>query len=340
MERFSGFYTSRPFWAGKKLDFPYHGRVAPQTFHDMMSTLEYEKHENDITLRVYKDGQILLRIQSLEDQEEKHRDKNTIDIAQLIARAKIYINYLNCFYLFLDSATITIDKFSYFNFREITTHDIFRISFTQGKFSSNGIPTESITSHFLNGRYLSDYNHPHSLESDSRITFRSEISLEAIDCAATKLFDVFSKDGSIRHFTSIAKSIGEYKIGNYDTSIILAWFAIESIINELWENHIGSLNTTSMNHRPRISSERKKALTGSSFEASKIIQMLELFGILSFDTFEKLKTVRQNRNNIAHIQKIALTAEKAGEAISAAQEMIFLLWGIEFTPNLNYSISN
>lgn len=338
MERFAGFYTSDPFWACEKIDFPYNAWIHPHKFYDIMTKVAYEKSTNEATLRVDRDGLILLRISSIAEEERQYHTENRVNIDESVARAKTYTNYLNCFCLFLDSAAITVDQRAFFNYREVTTHEMLRMSFKDGKFASAGLPNTGITANLFSGRHLSDYEVQHSLDLDKRISDRFVVSFNAIDYAANQLFSVFSKEGSINHFTSVAKSISEYKVGNYDTSIILAWFVIESIVNSLWKSHLESLDTEISAGRSRINRVRYDDLTGSSFEAGKTIQMLELFGVITFDTYETLTKVRKNRNNIAHVTKIVLTAEKASEAISAARAMISLKWGIDFTPNLNYNV--
>ena len=125
MESYSGFYPSRPYWAGSKVDFS-----VPRVegwFHDQMSEIVYATSIPDrLSLKISRDGKILIRLNELEPPEGGEIIQ---PVGVLVKLWGTYLDYLNCFYLLLDSAVTEIDNFALFNLHEITTRDAFRETF-------------------------------------------------------------------------------------------------------------------------------------------------------------------------------------------------------------------
>ena len=111
----------------------------------------------------------------------------------------------------------------YFNLHEITNRDAFRVRYENGKDAGENVANESIASVFQMARFASSYGSipiPH----DSRIMMRRVITRDAIAHAAEDFRVVMSNPGLESVLASFTKSISEYKVGNYETSIILTWF--------------------------------------------------------------------------------------------------------------------
>ncbi|MBI5565189.1 MAG: hypothetical protein HY870_09845, partial [Chloroflexi bacterium] len=184
-ESYTAFYASRPFWAASKVDF-----TVPRVegwFNRQMAEVVYNKSTPEFSLKICRDGQVLLRVNRL---ERPSGIEPSSPIGDIVRRWGEYLDYLNCFYLFLDSSSIEIDRRAYFNLHEITYRDAFRITFEDGKEVSQSIPAESIASVFQMGRYLSTYRADLPIEYDTRLFHRQIISLEAISLAGEKLLAV------------------------------------------------------------------------------------------------------------------------------------------------------
>ena len=331
---FTAFYPSRPFWAASKVDFN-----VPRIgcwFYDQMVEEVYSLVGDNFALKVCRDGRVLVRVQNLEPDEllSKHAP-----IEDTMRRWGEYLDFLNAFYLLLDSATLEIDHFSYFNLHEITNRDAFRVTYEDGKNTGENIAIESIASVFQMGRHSGSYRTDLPIEFDSGIMMRQVISLSAISHAGESFRQVISAAGAEKPLAAFAKSLAEYKVGNYETSIVLAWFITEAAISSLWRSHLDGLNRNLMDGRKRMNRERMDFLVGRDFTTSIVSNMLELTGVFAHEVFEEIDEVRGYRNKIVHARKFTPGPREAQLAMKTAQAMIERLWSIRFTLNLGYSIS-
>ena len=323
---FTGFYPSRPFWAGDKLTLK--GELPSQwqqdSFEAQMKKEVFTKETESYALRVCRDGRILLRVPALE--HDNHIDK-----------LSGYLDYLNAFYLLLDSATLEIDHRSHFNLHELTHRDVIRVTYREDGTVSENLPSESVASTFQLGRYLSSYRPDLPIRLDSRISMRqvSVVSLKAITHACTLFESVVSSPQIVTTLSSFAKSLAQYKVENYSISLILAWFIIESDINRLWKQKIDSLNHDIRGVR-RINSDRKKYLTGRDFTISIVSNMTELFGVLDHALFKDIDRIRKCRNDLVHEEKLPSAAD-ACLAMKTALSMIESRWSVKLTPNFSRS---
>jgi len=330
---FTAFYPSRPFWAGSKVNFQ-----VPRVegwFHDQLAEEVYAVESGAFALRICRDGRILIRIASLE--RDDAADK-TPPIKDTVRRWGEYLDFLNAFYLLLDSATIEVHRLAYFNLHEITHRDAFRVRYENGKDTGENIAAESIASVFQMGRFLSSYRPDVPIEFDTRIVMREVISLNAISHACSAFERVVASPGSEKPLASFAKSLAEYKVGNYETSVVLSWFVTEGALCSLWGSHLESQNTELPSGRKRINRERKDFLTGRDFPTSIVSNVLELFGVIDHGFFEDIDLVRGYRNKIVHAREFIPGPTEAQLAMKTAQTMIERLWGIRFTPSFSYSV--
>jgi hypothetical protein len=332
--QFTAFYPSRPFWAVSKVNFADQSRVG--WFHDQMAEEVFSQETDAYTIKVCRDGRIMLRVEALEDGQGSD---DHMQIEETVRRWGEYLDFLNAFYLLLDSATIEIAKISYFNLHEITNRDAFRVRYEGGKCVGENIAFESIASVFQMGRYLWSYRWGVPIESDPQIMMRQIISIDVIKYAANAFAKVVASPGLDKTLASFAKSLSEYKVGNYETSVILSWFITEAAISNLWKTHIDGLNTDLTTGQKRINRERRDFLTGRDFTISLISNLLELWGAIPHAQFQDIDTVRGFRNKIVHGHNFAPGPNEAQLAMKTAQGMIDRLWGLRVTPSMGYSVT-
>ena len=302
----------------------------------LMAEVVFSKVSGTHTIEMCRDGRVMLRVEAL---EKERRTGSSHDIKDDVARWTAYLNYLNTFYLLLDSSTIELSKIAFFNLHEITNRDAFRISFKDGKPSGESISAESLASVYQMERYISNPMPGVPLGFDAR--FRDRRFVVPVDVIehASKSFDfVITQPGLEKVLASFAKSLSEFKVGNYETAIVLAWFISESVISHLWESHLQSLNSIDPTGKKRIDRERMDLLTGRDYTISSVSNLLELAGVLSMSLFQDIDAVRKHRNAIVHSLKFVPTAEKASLALKTAQELIRKRWGLNFSPSLGYSV--
>jgi hypothetical protein len=332
--QFTAFYPSRPFWAGSKPDFS--NRELEGWFHDQMAEEVFSQKANSYTIKICRDGRIMLRIEALERDPEP---SPALGIEDMVRRWGEYLDFLNAFYLLLDSAMLQVANFAYFNLHEITNRDAFRVRHEGGKSVGENIANESVASIFQTGRYRSSYANGVPIEYDSKILMRQVVPIEAIELASNQFALVMKSPGSEKDLASFAKSLGEYKVGNYETSLILAWFITEGSISQLWEGHIDGLNCQYENGQKKINRDRRDFLTGRDFTISLISNLLELWGILPNALFQDIDAVRGFRNKIVHKLKYTPNATDTQLAMRTAQSMIERIWKIRFIPSLGYSVT-
>ncbi len=115
-----------------------------------------------------------------------------------------------------------------------------------------------------------------------------------------------------------------HESGKYEASHIAAWTIVERCLNELWNKQLcelGNQHTSLGTKEVFINRERKQKLTGHDFTASIISEFLSLSGILPFDKYRLITSVRQTRNKWLH-NLHAIDRADANEAINLAQFML------------------
>jgi hypothetical protein len=332
---FTGFYPSRPYWAVSRVNF--HVPRVDRWFHDQMAEVMFSRDTDALSLRISRDGEILIRIARLES-NAPNTVPSPIEDEDTVRRWGEYLDYLNTFYLLLDSATIERDHRAYFNLHEITTRDAFRVSYEDGKRIDENIANESIASVFQTARFVGTYRSESDIEHHPLIVMRAVISRDAISHAASEFERIVASAGAEKTLASFAKSLSEYKVGNYETCIVLAWFVTEAAISSLWERQLDALNQDLPDGRRRINSDRRHFLTGRDLPTSVVSNLLELFGAVDHELFEDIDKVRRFRNQIVHPTQFTPRAAEAQLAMGTALSMIRRIWNIHLTPSLGYSV--
>lgn len=331
--KFAAFYTSPLFWAGSKVNFD--DRTHKDWFHDQMAEEVSSKSCDSYMLRVFRDGRVEIRIEALE--EEIGQDILPGQLQDTVRRWGKYLDYLNTFYLLLDSSTIETHRWSYFNLYEITNQDAFRVRYEDGKWTGES-GSRRIGSIYETGRYEALYISGIPIENDPRIMARQVVPLDAIEHSFKRFDQVVASPGLEKRLATFAKSLSEYKIGNYETSIILSWFITEEAISHLWITHIDGLNREFEEGRKRINRERRDYLTGRDFPTSLVSNLLELWNVLPNQLFQDIDAVRRFRNKIVHTEDFEPSADEAQLGMQTARAMIERLWGFNFVPNTGYSV--
>jgi hypothetical protein len=333
IEHYIGFYPSRPFWAGSSINL--RDPATNGKFTGLMSEEILFHSEGSCKIKIFRDGMILLRIEELEVNEQERGNE---PIKQIVKRWGHYLDYLNCFYLIVDSTTCQLQNLSYFNFNEITRRDGFRVTYENGKWNGESIAFESIASVYQMSRYLSSYRPDIPIHLDSRLSMRQVINIEVFK-ESIRLFNLIINDKiTIKLLSNVAKSLSEYKIGNYDTSLILSWFVIESVLTQKWITYLNSKNTTYPSGNKRINSDRLKNLTGFDFTINIINNLLELNENINFELFDDIDKIRGYRNKIVHQNLFFETEpEHCQLAINKATELVLEKFDFSITPNLSYS---
>jgi len=326
------FYTNKPFWAIERPDLD-----APEfssEFTKKMSEIVFARDIEGISLRIARDGLIELRDQCLEERAQS-RNKKFQELAQMWSE---YLQLANSVFLMLDMAAVAAQNFALFDFQEVTRKDAFRMSYENGKFSSSGVSIESVSGSYQMGRFLSNYQPGLPLSHDPRISFRQVVREKTLSLLSEYISQSLKVHGLLEKLYSLAKSLSEYKVGNYKVCIVLCWFVIEEILNEKYKDFLKNKNCQ-VGKKKRINSKRKSLLTSRDFTASVVSNILELSDVISLAQFNSVDKIRRMRNDIAHgINKMQISGDDSAEALAFTAE--FLLEGVISSPKLNLSLSS
>ena len=334
-EHYIGFYPSRPFWAVSPIDFDSQNLL--NEFTTLMSEEVFVYEEDSFKIKICRDGMILFRNAHL----EKSGEEDTFEpIENLVSRWGQYLDFLNSYYFLVDTFTCSVQNLAFFNLHEITNRDAFRVTFEDGKWKGKSIAGESVASIYQMARYRSSYNPSLPIKFDPKISMRQVIASDVF-VESTNLFSRIKDDlKTIKLMSNIAKSISEYKVGNYDTSLILAWFVIESKLTEKWLSYVDLKNIDYPNGKKRINSDRKKYFLGRDFPISLVTNMLEMTDILDLELFEEIDKIRGYRNKIVHEStNFSTEPSHCQGAIKKALELALEKYNIILEPNLGYSVT-
>jgi hypothetical protein len=330
-EQWLGFYTSRPFWAGDALDV-----CAPevrQAFTDSMSAITYSFRKSGVAISICKDGMILLRSDELEQRISNNRE--TFDFETNAVIWNEYLNLSNVFYLLLDCSMIEISKIGYFQFSEITNRDAFRCTYENGRNVGQVIASESFAAQFQMDRYpITDPNR------NSRLFQRCVIDELVFQHCFERFVHLIGNKQQVVRLSDLAKSLSEYKIGNYPISLVNAWFVCEREISDRWQVFVASRAKTYDDHRERINTERRKFLAGKDFTASVMSNILELIDVFTNDDLQILDEIRRARNGIAHnLNGKNCDAKICQSAIDIASRLILEKEPFQLQLSFSYSLS-
>ncbi len=334
-EKYACFYTNRPFWAVQQL--PFENIRTREDFHNLMAEVVFSYEEELFKLRVCRDGMIMLQIPDLEKRNPILSD-DKVDLRADVVWWSEYLEYLNCLYVLFESSVLEIMKIAYLELTELTRQNVDRIETEDDKFNGISLNMGSYSYMYQMGRFLSSYNT--QPQYDPRIMMRRVFDEEVFKSLSQKASMIFPNRYLVSLLATIGKSLAEYKNGNYSTSLVLAWFVIESIVARQWRDYLDANNKELSNGSKRINSDRMAKLTeGRDYPISVVLNYLELAEIISFADFKEMDKVRDYRNKVVHQNKsFRPTDQHCQEAINLALRLSLRDQNIEIKLNYSFEI--
>ncbi len=296
---------------------------------------EIVSHDTGVfSLRVCRDGLLMLEMSELETLLPLIEVQ---DIGGYVAWWSGYLMWMNCLALLLDCCVIEEARLGYFNFSEVTRRDAFRIRFENGQFSACDVASESHVRYLQDSRHLSLVRQP--IEFLTNLDGRIPLPRTAFDLLIAK-FDYLSTRPELASSVSIlAKSLSEYKRGNYDTSLVLAWFVVEGEINKRWRELLESKNCDYPDGQRRINSDRRKKFEGPDYPVSVVSNLLELEGVIPFKVLQEFDEIRGYRNAIVHRKpNFSCEAAHCRKTIEVAKRLVTERENFTFELNFSYSV--
>ena len=306
-----------------------------------MSEWAFSYTSRDYTLAFCRDGMIMLRIDALQVQGDEYVFG---DAEKRAALWEQYLQYVNCLCLLIDSHSISLMRIvpGYLDLRAITRHDTLMLIYEGGKevaFSFMRYTTIPMSSPFFErvpGYYPLGFVDEFNFRNATRLAFPQEV-FDVVH----RDFSIIAADPGIRdRLSNITKSIGEHKDGNYRLSLVVAWFVIESILREKWNNLLDSKNVLYDDGTKRIPKDRRKAfIKGQDYTISVVTNILELSDNLPIGTFREIDSVRDHRNAVVHQRPgYTCTSEHSKQAITVALRLATEGSSLDLQPNLSFPL--
>jgi hypothetical protein len=299
VQDFAAFYTTRPFKLGN----------------------EQVDYENDrFLLKIKNDGMILLHLKKeyLEGLYSEHKCKTE---EKMEYKWAYYTTFLNTIYLLLDCYTLRRCTLAYFDISEVTTKDLMVATLSQ-----NGT-IKGLSYNY--GDKIGPYTTPGEVV---------KLPVDVFNETYTTLYSSSTDYTKIQVLSDLEKSLSEYKVLNFSTSLVLSWFVIERFISDLWESYLEKQNVTYNSGSKRMNSDRKKYLTWQLRIAQKL-NLLELTDTIDFQTFLNLDELRDIRNKVTHRNnRFVCQGEHCRLAFEMVRYFLAKEYRIELVLNTNYSI--
>jgi hypothetical protein len=335
MDKYIGFYVSRPIWAGDRLELE---DISPNEFYKEMAYIEYSYPCQNFCLKICKDGMMMLQVNKLEEEQSATPKR------EMCEWWNDYLIFVNCINLLLDSAVDAELGYIYLNLDEVTNRDIFRITVENNarcclnsQIEGTGslqilipqlpflmLSCFEMSSDKIDKDLVNDIIWKSTLDiSKNFFEFRLPIPERIFSSIAKSLSSIMERDYLAPLVSSIAKSISEFKAGNYPISITISWFVIESCLNRKWEKYLQDKNRGNEPNEMRINKDREHILMGRDYPISIISNILELSDLIPYKQFKIINKIRKYRNRVVHQDESnKCKATHSMEAIDLAIELI------------------
>lgn len=301
-----GFYTLDLFWVDSQPDLT---DFRNQTLNDVAI---YEIGD-DLQIRIRKDGLFLFTNKTINQLIQREREKSEPDLDKVRDTMGIHTDYLNALYLLFQISLKKYLKKVPIKLKEITGQDLLLILFDQHR---NVEIFGDIRSHGLMVSYAlhQSFQDPDVVKVIMPFFIDRQIIPQSVFKDMSNNFcKINDKPERVRLLSMLAKSISEYKVGNYATALVLAWVVIEWHLNKYWEKLLNDLKKDQ-----RLKRKRKDILeNGTSFTASVAAEIFEMLKIIPFNIYEFITDARKKRNFFVH-KRIHIESNDCKNAYKAA----------------------
>ena len=164
-----------------------------------------------------------------------------------------------------------------------------------------------------------------------------DVAIETLD-NALQILDKFNAavgPQSLDVLALIYTACHQYALHQFSSAHLIAWSAIEAMVNVLWQNLQTEIDSNSNGHT-KMNKQRRALLNGRDYTVSIVTQILSISQKIDDEMLDRLDMARRKRNEFAH-QLSLLKSEDAGKAIRLATDIITTLTGIQVTSQLSLS---
>lgn len=319
--RYLGFYAHHPFWAGTA---PSQQKLSEyDDFEAVMAEIVFKRQCDQYEFAVCRDGLILLHINEIYSEIDSFGEDEWIGhIARLLPLCVMCANSMN---LLLETAYLSVANALQYTLRSISSTDLARVITQEGK-----VVSVDFNSRYERGVILFEERKdglPLPAEHwhlDKRFLRRFELSIGALEVANEWFGRIIGDSWVIWAMQQLVDSATRFKELDYMSSLLLAWFIIESFIKEAHEKLVQAGSVT----------ERKA--NGYRKTVEECVGELIDYQILNSSCRPILKSLRESRNEIIHKGNLWCTFDESRAAIKMAIDMLFARTGIKLTPGLGH----
>lgn len=328
--KFMCFYTNKPIAAMHPItedDLP-KSTADISLFHEKLDQIVFERKSESFILQVCRDG--LIKIHAPEIEADHHIDSTKTFAASFAPERKWerYLNFLNAFYVILYSSTLNFKwdgnkSIDIVDFSEITRNDAFQMNKSDRYSIFESVYHTGIA---RSNTYRSSYSLHHPI-----LFSTLGLNKEILDDTAKQFEYISGNNEIIQILSELAKSLSEFKQFNNSSSLIMAWFGIEKIINKMWNT---LKNTSLFEDRREIILDSNKDSSGRHIKICKYTIAHKINGLYATEKldsrdYDELRLCRKERNDIAHNN---ITSIESDTAITANRLLIKLI-------NVNYNLN-
>jgi hypothetical protein len=306
------FYTSKPVAAM----YPITEDDFPQSQHDIQSFWEkldhvvFEKQSANFILQVCRDGLIKIHAPNIEVDHPIDSEQVFVMSVNWQEKWGKYLNFLNAFHVILYSSALHFkwggDKsVDMLDFCKITRNDVFQLNDREANPGPSSVYHAGVSKRDTY-RKINTSNHP--------LLFANlGLDEDILVCAAEQFEQVSGNEELIQLLSELAKSLSEFKQFNNTSSLIMAWFGIEKIVNKMANQDV---------------------LANARHIADKIA-LLKAAERLDECDFENLTKCRKARNKVAHGDETNIDDSTA----IIANQLLIKLINMKFNLNIRASFN-
>lgn len=164
---------------------------------------------------------------------------------------------------------------------------------------------------------------------------RGEVKTESLASAVDVLNACVGKfeDKAYTLLSLVYTACHQYALHQFPSAHLIAWSVIEMQINIIWNDLLDRLDDRKGGHT-RINNKRRENLTGTSYTASIVTQMLSLHGEIDDELLVALDAARQRRNAFAH-RLGPVAADDVGKVLRTATTLISRIVGMRVESQLS-----
>ncbi len=304
--KFLGFYPNKTIWAGNAANI---NGDCLEFLPKLFSEIVYSFSSDYFELKVCRDGMFLISL--------KFANSNV----------GIYLDYINAFYVTMESVISQNTFQKYFSLQEITIEDYIYHEFIGDKVIVTRTDNLNIQTNYqyksrqLSGYIPVDFNKIdirnnkfwrdlliHTINNDDRNKGRWDriVSVEQLELVARTFERICQSWEHVNLLSKLVRVVQEINLGNYTYAISYSWLIIEIYLDKLYytNNQLGDKND------------------GQPISSRDLINGLRDRKVLPRELANEIHQLRITRNGIIHKQQEKASFDQAALAVEIIREFI------------------